>query len=240
MNRTKLANLIIKNIDSKGKRFEVKNADSDEATIYLYDVIDNWYGIDSQTFIKELQNIDSNTINLRINSPGGDVFDARAIQTALKQHKAKVIAHVDGLAASAATYIALGADEVRMSDGAFFMIHKGWTIAMGNADEFRKTSDLLDKVDESIANDYAAKTGLDHSELIELMAAETWFTAEEAKEKGFIDAIFDGESVSNNFDLTVYDNAPQAKQSEPEPKPAFNAKTPLYNRLTEILERSTA
>lgn len=238
-----MANLILKNLETKGKRFEVQNAATDEATIYLYDVIDNWYGIDSQSFIKELNNIQSGTIHLRINSPGGDVFDARAIQTALKQHKAKVVAHIDGLAASAATYIALGADEVRMSEGAFFMIHKGWTLALGNADEFRKTADLLDKVDDSIANDYAAKTGIEHAELIQLMAAETWFTATEALDKGFVDSIFDGENVGNSFDLTVYDHAPQKiaeKTPETPPKPAFNAKTPLYGRLTEILERGTA
>lgn len=239
MRRNKLANLILKNLDAKCKKFEIVAA-SDETTIYLYDVIDNWYGVDSESFIKQLNDIDTSVINLRINSPGGDVFDARAIQTAIKQHKARVVAHIDGLAASAATYIALGADEVRMADGAFFMIHKGWTIALGNSDDFKKTADLLDKVDDSIANDYRAKTGLDKDELIQMMSDETWMSAEEAFEKGFVDSISDTETVDASFDLSVYDKAPAQSAPEPEPKPAFNARTPLYSRITEILERNTA
>lgn len=245
MKRNKLANLILQNLDASGKRFEIQNA-ADETTVYLYDVIDNWYGVDSESFIKALQDIKTGTINLRINSPGGDVFDARAMATALKQHSARVVAHIDGLAASAATYIALAADEVRMSQGAFFMIHKGWTWNVGNADDFRKSADLLDKVDDSISNDYAKKTGIGKAELIQMMADETWMSADEALEKGFVDSVFDDEPVSNSFDLSVYDKAPaiaaKVVDREPgtEPKPVFNARTPLYARLTEILERDNA
>lgn len=242
MKRTKLVALILNNLEASGKRFEVQNAE-DEATIYLYDVIDNWYGIDSESFIKTLGEITASTIHLRINSPGGDVFDARAIHTALKQHKARVIAHIDGLAASAATYVSLAADEIRMSEGAFYMIHKAWTLAYGNADELRKTADLLEKVDESIVNDYHRKTNLSPDELSALMADETWFTAEEAKEKGFVDAVDGDEAIENTFDLTAYNRAPSsivAKSQEVEPKPVFNARTPLYQRLTEIMERSAA
>lgn len=223
MKHHRLMNLIVKNLETPGKRFEVVNKDSDEATIYLYDVIDDWYGVSAQAFVKELNEITAGTINLRINSPGGDVFAGRAINTALKQHKSKVIAHIDGLAASAATYVALGANEVRMSDGAFFMIHKGWTYMVGNADDCRTTADLLDKVDQSIANDYAKKTGIETDELISLMAAETWFTAEEAKEKGFVDAVFDGDAVSNAYDLSEFSHAPE-KIQQPENQTTVNFK----------------
>jgi ATP-dependent Clp protease protease subunit len=266
-------NLIVKNLETPGKRFEVVNKDSDEATIYLYDVIDDWYGVSAQAFVKELNGITASTINLRINSPGGDVFAGRAINTALKQHKSKVIAHIDGLAASAATYVALGADEVRMSDGAFFMIHKGWTYMVGNADDCRTTAELLDKVDLSIANDYAKKTEIATDELIEMMAAETWFTAEEAKEKGFVDTVFDGDEVSNSYDLSEFSHTPEKiKQPEnkaniemsfsgsltdsdieriaaklkaeltpeEEPAPAYNARTPYYKKLNQILEQGNA
>lgn len=244
MIRNKLANLIFKNLNAAGKRFEFK-AEGDETTIYLYDIIDNWYGIDSESFIKSLQEVKSRTINLRINSPGGDVFDARAIRTALMQHPAKVIAHIDGLAASAATYIAIGADEVRMADGAFFMIHKAWTLAIGNADEIRSTADLLDKVDDSIANDYHKKTAQPKETLVDMMAKETWMNAQEAKELGFVDIVTDEQAVENSFDLSVYDSAPKPKaaaQTPPEEpaKPAFNARTPLYQKYTEILERANA
>ena len=237
MRKMKLLNLIKNNLQAAGKRFEVVASGDREVTVYLYDVIDNWYGISSEQFVKELIAIDADVIHLRINSPGGDVFDARAMATALKEHKAKVISHIDGLAASAATYIALAADEVRMSDGAFFMIHKGWTITLGNADELRGTADLLDKVDLAIANDYARKTAIETDQLLSWMSEEKWMDATEAKELGFVDEVVGGESVQNSFDLTVYDKVPAkltAKLPDPEPKPVFNARTPLFARLTEL------
>ncbi len=242
MKRLKLLNLIKNNFNAPGKRFDVKNEGENEATIYLYDVIDNWWGIDSESFVKELNNLKVDTIHLRINSPGGDVFDARAIQTALKAHKAKVIVHIDGLAASAATYVVLAGDEINMSEGAFFMIHKGWTISLGNADEMRSTANLLDKIDDSITNDYHRKTGIAKDELITMMSEETWFSASEALEKGFIDSIpdSDDESVENQFNLDVYDNVPNTINNEiEEPKPVFNQRTPFYQRLSEIYQRPT-
>lgn len=238
MRKMKLLNLIKNNLQAAGKRFEVVASGEREATVYLYDVIDNWYGISSEEFVKQFMAIDADVIHLRINSPGGDVFDARAMATAIKESKAKVIAHIDGLAASAATYIAISASEVRMSDGAFFMIHKGWTITLGNADDLRATAGLLDKVDASIANDYSRKTGLESDQLLAWMSEEKWMDATEAKELGFVDAVITGESVQNSFDLSVYDKVPGKLSAftvpESEPKPVFNARTPLYARLTQL------
>ncbi len=206
---SKLQQLFKANVKS-GKGFEIKSADTEEATVYLYDAIGGWYGIDAQDFVKALAEITAKVIHLRINSPGGDVFDARAIKTALRQHAAKVIAHVDGLAASAATYIALGADEVEISQGGFFMIHNAWTLAMGNANELREVALLLDKVDASILNDYVAKTGLDAEQVKAWMDAETWFTADDAVEHGFVDRVYDGEAVDGKYNLDAYNNVPKA------------------------------
>lgn len=181
----------------------------DEATLYLYYPIGGWFGIDAKDFVTELNEIEADIIHLRINSPGGDVFDGRAIATALSQCKSKVIAHIDGVCASAATYIALACDEVEMAEGAFFMIHQAWTLAVGNADDLMHTADLLLKVDDSIVNDYERKTGINKAELQEMMAAETWLNAEEAQEKGFVDRIFEmEEEVESRWDLSAYDNAP--------------------------------
>ena len=103
-----------------------------EATVYIYDVIGgDWGGVGARDFVPQLVALDVDTIHLRINSPGGDVFEGRTIATALAQHPAKVIAHIDGQAASAATYVALAADEVEIAEGGFFMIHNAWTIAIG-------------------------------------------------------------------------------------------------------------
>jgi enoyl-CoA hydratase/carnithine racemase len=110
-------------------------------------------------------------------------------RAALERHKAKVVAHIDGLAASAATAIAVAADEVLMAAGAMFMIHNAWTIAIGDKNDFLECAALLEKVDGTLADRYAAHTGKPVSELKTLMDAETWFTAEEAVEFGFASAV---------------------------------------------------
>jgi ATP-dependent Clp protease protease subunit len=169
------------------------------------------YGVTAEDFAVALADVNSATIHLRINSPGGDVFEARAIQVALKQHKAKVIAHIDGLAASAATYIALAADEVEMAEGAFFMIHNAWTMGLGNANDFEELAGMLHKVDDSIVKDYQRKTAQAPEQIKQWMDSETWFTAEEANEHGFADRIYSGEDDtenSSNWDLSAYTNTP--------------------------------
>ncbi len=235
MKRNPLLNLIRDNMSKP--RSSVVKASDDQVTMYLYDAIDPWWGISAESFVSQLAAIDAPTINLRINSPGGDVFEARAIVTALRQHSSNVIAHVDGVAASAASYIALAADEVEISDGAFFMIHKAWTIEMGNADDLRTTAALLDKIDDSIANDYAAKTGKSKDELLALMTAETWLTAAEAKDMGFADRIAaaGGTNDAARWNLSAYANVPKALTAPPAPEPNRDRST--LERRMALLER---
>lgn len=236
--KNKLMQLFIENNAAKGRKFEIKNNHEGEATVYLYDAIGGFWGVDASDFVKEIAGIDAQTIHLRINSPGGDVFDGRAIQTALRQHPAKVVAHVDGLAASAATYVALGADEVEISEGAFFMIHKGWTMQIGNADDMRESAQLLDKVDESISADYQRKTGASVEQIEQWMADETWFSAQEALDQGFVDRIYEGETVENSaFNLAAYANAPKAL-TEPKPKPQNSPDRAMLLRRLELVERT--
>lgn len=185
-------------IDRMGdeRRYEIKaEADKDEATIYLYDVIGDYCGegVSAKRFAADLAGVTAGTIHLRINSPGGDVFDARAIQTALRQHPAKVVAHIDGLAASAATYVMLGADEIEAVEGAMFMIHDAWAFAIGNKNDMRAMADTLDKIDQGIAADYVSKTGASPEQVRAWMDAETDFTAAEALEEGFIDRVYEPE-----------------------------------------------
>jgi len=192
-----------------------------EATVYLYDIVgDDWFGgVSAKEFVPQLNALDADTIHLRINSPGGDVFDARAIATALKNHKANVIAHIDGQAASAATYIALAADEVEIADGGFFMIHNAWTIAMGNAADLTETATLLQKVDATIVADYQRKTGKGAEQIAQWMADTTWFTAQEALDQGFVDRIAEGQKAAKNqWNLAAYGNAPAALTKQPEPE----------------------
>jgi len=209
-----------KTVESSGAG--VENKKPTEATIYLYDEIGYW-GITAQDFVEQLNKTEADVIHLRINSPGGDVFAARAIQAALKQHSARVVVHIDGLAASAASFIAMSADELEIVEGGFLMIHKalsfldvfGYFNASDLEDmvaEFEKERELLGKIDDSIANDYAKRSGKTKEEALAWMGAETWFTAEEALEAGLVDRVYSGDPVENKHDLSVFAKAPEALQ----------------------------
>ncbi len=206
----RLTQLLADNRGLPGRRFEaraISAADgtaTDQAEVFLYDAIvdseseaEYWGGVAPQGFVKALREIQAGTIHLRINSPGGSVFAARAIETALREHKARVVVHIDGLAASAATFVAMAGDEIVMSPGAMFMIHKAWTIAWGNADDLTATAALLAKLDGTLAETYATRTKGDKEQIAAWMTAETWFTAEEALEAGFIDRIADKEPAAD-------------------------------------------
>lgn len=173
-----------------------KNKDNSADLILYGDIGDSWLGdVSSKNIANELKDLDVSTINLRINSGGGDVFAAIAISNLLKNHKANVIAHIDGLAASAATIITSACDKVIMPKNALFMIHNPWTVVGGEAKDMIKTAEQLDKVKNSIINTYKSKTNLEIEEISKLMDEETWLDPYEAKEKGFIDEISDEENI---------------------------------------------
>jgi ATP-dependent Clp endopeptidase proteolytic subunit ClpP len=174
------------------KWFEIINK-ADKAEIWIYEQIgeDFWTGggVTAKNFQKELAGIKASQIDLHINSPGGEVFDGITIYNLIKQHPANVTAYIDGLAASIASVIALAGDTVIMAENALFMIHNPWGFAMGDATEMRKTADLLDKIGGSLVTAYASKSGKPDDEISAIMNAETWMTAQEAKDAGFIDEI---------------------------------------------------
>lgn len=208
-------NLIQKNPKTSGIR--VQSSD-DQATVYVYDVIDDLWGIDADSFVREINALNVSTLHVRINSPGGDVFTARAMQTALSQHPAAVIAHVDGLAASAATFLAMAAVKVNISEGAFFMIHKSWAFTVGNAEELRTQASLMDVMDSNIANDYTKRTGLEYQNVMQMMDDETWLNGQQAVDKGFADQVIStvaDRHVDNKFfDLSAYRHPPDNYQPD--------------------------
>lgn len=226
---------------NRDKNFEIKNEDS-VSHIYMYDTIGDYWGIEPENFIKQLNEIDTPEIVLHINSPGGDVFDARAIATAIKQHSSIITAQIDGLCASAATYISAACKSVSMADGGFYMIHEGWTLAMGNKNDLGKTVALLEKVDNSIVNDYERKTGQSREQLESWMKDETWFSAEEAKEHGFIDSIIEEEGVENTskWDLSAYTNAPKNLKNTPKPTDQVDQKELLARLRRQAMALSMA
>lgn len=191
-------------------RFEA-NADGGMATMYLYDEIGPaYYGlIDAASVISALAQLNGLPINLRINSPGGDVFEAFAMYNALQRHNAPVTVDIDALCASAATLPALAGDRCRIAENAMFMIHNAWTIAAGNAEELRRTAGTLDQVDGNIAATYAAKTKLPLETLNPMMAAETWMTAADAVAKGFCDEIGQALNVAANVGRARFKNLPR-------------------------------
>jgi ATP-dependent Clp protease protease subunit len=199
------------------------DAAGDVAAIYVYDVIDSYWGASAKGLVDALAAAGTKNVDLHVNSPGGDVFEARAMVSALRAHQAKghkVTAYIDGLAASAATYLALAGDEVHIADGGMFMVHNSWTLAWGNKTELRSTADLLDKIDGTISADYARKTGATVEQIAAWMDAETWFTATEAKAAGFVDSVIEppkaADAKAARWNLAAYPNAPKpAEQPAP-------------------------
>lgn len=159
-----------------------------------------WEDISAKRLVQELETLDVENITLNISSNGGGTTAAIAIANALKRHKARVIANIDGIAASAATIITSACDIVRMPKNALFMIHNPWTIAMGEEKDFEKMAETLSKVKNSIIETYIDKTGMNKEKLSELMDKESWFNANEAKEYGFVDEITD------NTDMEIIEN----------------------------------
>ncbi|HEV8035550.1 head maturation protease, ClpP-related [Yoonia sp.] len=178
------------------------------AEVLIYDEI-GAYGVTAKGFLAELGALpDDAAIDLRLNSPGGSVFDAVAIYNALKRHPGGITVWIDGIAASAASYIAMAGDEIVMPENAFLMIHDPSGLVMGTAEDMRATAEALDKVKGSLIQGYAAKSGKADDEIATLMAAETWLDAKDALDLGFIDRIAEPVKLAASFDVARFLNAP--------------------------------
>lgn len=220
-----------------GLKIKAMDDDGGEVEVMLYDAIGYW-GITSAEFRTELNGISAETIHLRLDCPGGDVFMARAMKTALEQHSARVIVHIDGVAASAASYLMMGGDEIEIAQGAQIMIHNAWGWTIGDNREHQKGADLLLKIDNGIRRDYAAKTGKSEESFVDLMNDETWFEADEALEMGLVDRVYDKQGGANNrFDLSIYENAPQKQPPADDGAEAVAAHRAAQMRKLDFFER---
>lgn len=191
------------------------------AEVAIYDEI-GAYGVSAKGFLAELGALPEGTpVDLRLNSPGGSVFDAVAIHNALKRHAGTVTVWIDGIAASAASYVAMAGDEIVMPENAFLMIHDPAGLVMGTAEDMRAMAEALDKVKGSLVSGYAAKSGRTTEEVSVLMAAETWFDAADAVAQGFADRLIAPVRIAARFDIGRFRNAPpvlvEAIEAEPEP-----------------------
>ncbi|SFK78536.1 MULTISPECIES: head maturation protease, ClpP-related [Rhodobacterales] len=178
------------------------------AEVAIYDEI-GAYGVSAKGFLAELGALpEGMPVDLRLNSPGGSVFDAVAIYNALKRHEGTVTVWIDGIAASAASYVAMAGDEIVMPENAFLMIHDPSGLAMGTAGDMRAMAEALDKIAGSLVRGYAAKSGKPDDEIAALMAAETWFDAADAVAAGFADRLADPVRMAARFDIGRFRNAP--------------------------------
>lgn len=187
------------------------HAETDTAELYIYDEI-GYFGVTAADLVNELKGVTAKSINVRVNSPGGDVFDGIAILNALRQHPAAVNVVVDSLAASAASFIAMAGDTVTMAPNSQMMIHAASGLTIGNAADMREMADLLDKMTTNIASIYAGRAGGKVEDWLAAMNTETWYSAEEAVAAGLADKVGTTAmaGASNTWDLSIYAKPPTA------------------------------
>lgn len=197
------------------------------AEIRIYEEIGAW-GVTAKQFADDLDALgELQTLNVRINSPGGDVFEALAMHNILQRHPARVQVYIDGLCASAATLIALAGDETSMVSNGQYMIHEPWTVTAGNAEDMQKRADLLDGIAEQIVSLYARKTGLPPDDIRARMREETWMTAQQALDAGFIDAIDEPLRIAAKaHDLSRFTNPPKKVSAMSETEKQADASAP--------------
>jgi ATP-dependent protease ClpP protease subunit len=214
---------------------------SEPAEILIYDEISPVWGVSAADFVRDLAAIDTERITVRINSPGGSVFDGIAILNALRGHPADVTCVVDSLAASIASVIALGGDRLVMNQNSQMMIHNAWNVVAGNADELQKAADTLRSFSTNIASVYAEKAGGTIEDWQALMDAETWYTADEAVAAGLADEAMTaknpaaGEIASYaraSFDLSKFKYG--GRDAAPAPIILARTKTPLASVEAEV------
>jgi len=212
--KKKLKNNQINNLSP----YRIQAMGDSEAELLIYgDIGESWYeSVTAKDVVTQLQDLDVDTVNVRINSYGGNVADGIAIYNALRRHESKVNVIIEGVAVSAASLIAMAGDTVEMGANSLFMVHAPWTYVGGNSKEMRMQADLLDKYAEAMATSYSRKTGLSHDEILDILTdgEDHWFTATEAQDSGYIDIINDDglEMAASGFNNSKYfANAPTLK-----------------------------
>lgn len=196
-------------LGARQRWYKIENlAGTGAAVISIYDEI-GMFGVSAQDFVNELRGVSGRDIELHLNTPGGDVFDGIAIYNTLRQSRGQVRVVIDGLAASAGSFIAQAASPgcLEIAPHAQMMIHNGFAMAVGDAADMRKTADLLDQVTNEIAGIYADRTGKPAAHWLALMAQETWLTDKMCVAQGLADRIHgQDDEPANGWDMSVYAN----------------------------------
>jgi ATP-dependent Clp protease, protease subunit len=188
---------------------------------------------------------ESDEITVRLNSPGGFAFEGITIYNALVRHSAKIIVAIDGLAASAASIVAMAGDRIKIADNGAMMIHDPWGFAIGTAEDMTAQAEALDTIAKGLANTYAARTGQSKADIRKWMKKETWFTADEAKKNGFADEVIKlKQKAMTSIELSIFNNVPDwareafSKKEEETPSEGAEARNQLMSmkRRLQILE----
>lgn len=218
--------------DNDEVNFRVAAADKGAVDVYIYDVI-GFPFIEAQDLLYQIPS-DAKTVNVHLNTPGGDIFEGVAIYNQLLAHSGEVNVFVDSLAASAGSLIAMAGKNITMKPASFIMIHNGWSRIAGDSTDLRAEADLLDKINVQFADIYAKRTGKTRAEMLAFMDKETWFTADEAVEIGMASNKWDGKDDKSApqalFDLSVFANTPDEVLRAASIKPIDNGK---HNNKTE-------
>jgi ATP-dependent Clp endopeptidase proteolytic subunit ClpP len=214
--------------------------DTDESVeVSIYDEI-GFGGVTAKQFAADLKKLKGQHIDLRINSVGGSVIEGAAIFNALKRHKGGLTVHIDGLAASMASVIAMAGEETRIAENALLMIHNPWSMTMGDADDLRKEADVLDKLKATLVNAYVRKTGQPRAAIEQMMDDETWMDATEALEHGFVDEIdapiAAAASVTPEQARARFAQFQNTMASKPAPEPAAPVDTAAEDNMNSELQ----
>lgn len=229
-------------------RVSINDARQERPSIYLYDVIggDLFGGITDKMFADALDELDGHKeIDIRINSPGGDVFQGHTMFNRLRNHPAKIRVFIDGIAASIASEIAMAGDEITIAGNGRIMIHNPFSGTIGTAKEHRKKADLLDSVGEDIISAYVSRSSGDRAELQRLMDEETYFTAKQAKAMNLVDNIGEELAMAACIDQRIasllnFKKVPQELMKDWKPEATVSPLEELETRIrTKLLEGRT-
>lgn len=211
--------------------YEIRNAAADEAELMIYDEVGGWFGATAEEFIAELRAITAPNLRVRINSPGGSVFEGIAIANALRAHPGNVTMQVDGIAASIASVIAMAGNRLVMMPNSMLMIHNASGMCYGDAAEMAKMAEVLDLISMNLADVYATKTGGTRDEWRAAMQTESWYLPVDAVEAGLADEAVPGQAPADPqmsaaaWDLAAYGYTGPAPAQQPKPGPPPAAKT---------------
>lgn len=217
---------------------QIQAKSNNRVEILLYEDIGGWFGITADEFVREVKSAakDKTDIDLRINSNGGNVFDGVAIYNYLRSAPQKVTVHIDGIAASIASIIAMAGDTINMADNAWMMIHDPWIVAMGTATELRDVAETMDGIRDTLLDTYMKRATKERKEISDMMAAETWLKAPDALAAGLADEVTGTMDVAASIHKDWFKNPPQ-NLAKDAPRPRRDFADKAFDRMALALRR---